>query len=67
MSESKDKSILLDGEDAFPDFGNHKWVAAMRIKYADNSGENTEMSARARKKKRIYKRKNTKKTSGSIS
>jgi hypothetical protein len=67
MSESKNKSILLDGENAFPDFGNPKWVAAMRKKYADNSEENTEMSARSRKKKRIYKRKNTKKTSGSIS
>jgi hypothetical protein len=58
MSESKNKSILLDGEDTFPDFGNQKWVAAMQKKYSQDK-EPSEFSARARKKKRIYKRKKT--------
>ena len=54
MSASKDN--ILDGPNAFPDFANPEWIAKME-KELGLSEEPSEFSARARKKKRIYKRK----------
>ena len=54
MKDSKDIGIVIDGEGVFGDFGNPKWVAEM-LKKAE--ARKSEFSARARKKKRIYKRK----------
>ena len=54
MSEPKDN--ILDGPNAFPDFADPKWIAKME-KELGPSAESTELSERARKKKRIYKRK----------
>jgi hypothetical protein len=67
MSELKDKGVVIDAEIPFPGFNDPKWVAAMREKYAVKSEDNTEMSVRARKKKRIYKRKKAEKKDASIS
>jgi hypothetical protein len=60
MSESKDNPGMLDGPDAFPDFGNPAWIANME-KELGLDLQDAEFSARARKKKRIYKRKKTEK------
>lgn len=56
MSESKDKSVVFDGPEAFPNFDDPKWIAK-KIKELGLDKEDLEFSARARKKKRIYKRK----------
>jgi hypothetical protein len=69
MQDFKKKPAMLDGPGAFADFGNPKWVAEMRrrakaagAKLSEETKEGpTELSARARKKKRIYKRKKTEK------
>ncbi len=58
MKDSKDIGIVIDGEGVFGDFGNPEWVAAL-LKKAE--AQKSEFSARARKKKRIYKRKKTEK------
>jgi hypothetical protein len=65
MQNSEDNFIVLDGENAFPDWGNPEWIAdlvkkakAAGVKFPDEAEqEPSELSARARKKKRIYKRK----------
>jgi hypothetical protein len=56
MSESKDNPAMLDGPNAFPDFGDPAWIAKME-KELGLDPQDSEFSARARKKKRIYKRK----------
>jgi len=70
MQDSNNNPSMLDGPGSFADFGNPKWVAEMRrqakaagAKLAEQSEEAapTELSARARKKKRIYKRKRVEK------
>lgn len=60
MSESKDNPGMLDGPDAFPDFGDPAWIAKME-KELGSDPQDSEFSVRARKKKRIYKRKKTEK------
>jgi hypothetical protein len=57
MRESKDSTVVFDGAEAFPDFANPKWIAKKKKEHGLEGVEATEMSARARKKKRIYKRK----------
>lgn len=54
MSDSEKIVVVLDGENAFPDFADPDWRAKMIKKANDRKAE---FSARARKKKRIYKRK----------
>jgi hypothetical protein len=54
MKDSKEIVIAIDGEDPMPDFANPKWVADILKK---SEQKKSELSARARKKKRIYKRK----------
>ena len=56
MSESKDSKIILDGPYEHADFADPKWVAHTK-KEIGLDVESAEFSARARKKKRIYKRK----------
>ena len=56
MSASKDKRIILDGPYADADFSDPKWLAHTKRELG-LSEESAEFSARARKKKRIYKRK----------
>jgi hypothetical protein len=55
MSESKDKQIILDGPYSQADFGDPKWIEHTKRELGIE--EPSEFSARARKKKRIYKRK----------
>ena len=59
MKESKDK-IVLDGPYEHADFGDPKWIEYIKKELGFDS-EDSEFSARARKKKRIYKRKKTEK------
>ena len=47
---------MLDGPNAFPDFGDPAWIAKME-KELGLDPQDSEFSVRARKKKRIYKRK----------
>jgi hypothetical protein len=54
MKESEEIVIVIDGEKPTPDFGNPEWVAGILKK---SEAKKSEFSARARKKKRIYKRK----------
>ena len=56
MKDSEEIVIVIDGEDPMPDFANPKWVAEILKK---SEQKKSEFSARARKKKRIYKRKKT--------
>jgi hypothetical protein len=56
MSDTKYSLSVLDGPDAFPDFGNPEWIARIK-KEAESQDTGSEFSARSRKKKRIYKRK----------
>jgi hypothetical protein len=60
MSESKDSKIVLDGPYEHADFADPKWVDYTK-KEIGLDAEGSEFSARARKKKRIYKRKKTEK------
>lgn len=60
MKEPETIEGILDGKDAFPDFLDPEWRARNR-KEAGLEPEDSEFSARARKKKRIYKRKKTEK------